>query len=114
MKVVCIYHTPPKVLFEKEPMDDDSEIETMCPECYKSIMESKEMPSAVIPEDLGKCEITRVDNEGDLHVLCNDTRYKITPDGDVSEEKAPLFEASGPIERVDFIKMANEAIAAEE
>lgn len=62
------------------------------------------MPVVDIPENLGKCEITRVEAEGDLHVLCDNNFYKVSIDGEVVPEGPPagLEEEPG----VDFVELA--------
>jgi len=114
MKVVCVWHIPPLFLFEKEPFDDPSETSTICPECYEKLMEQNGLPSAKVPVELGKCEITRVEEKGDLHVMCREKFYRVGTDGAVAEESEPkgLSELE-PIdepapERVDFVEKALE------
>lgn len=101
--VRCSWCNPSHVIFEREPLEDKTEVETICPAAYKSIMEAKGAPTVDIPEDLGKCEITRVEEEGDIHVLCDNKFYKVGIEGEVTPEDAPEDEE---VSGVDFVELA--------
>lgn len=108
MKIMCVWCIPNHILFEREPLDDQGVVETICPEAYKSIMAERGTPAAEIPGKLGQCEITRVEEEGDIHVLCDNNFYKVTTNGEVVEEEAPAGLEEEPERAVDFVKLASE------
>ncbi len=105
-QVMCVWCLPNHVLFEREPLEDKSVVSTICPNAYKIIVTEQGIPPAEIPEDLGKCEITRVEEGGDIHVLCDNNFYKVTTNGEVLEEPPPL--GLDEPRAVDFVKLASE------
>lgn len=91
MKVYCPWHDPPKYLYDREPLEDPTETQTMCMDCYRSLMEGEGKTPVEIPEQLGQCEITRVEAEGTLHIHCQDKFFKVETSGQFEEEEAPEF-----------------------
>lgn len=116
VQVMCGWCQPPRKLFDAVPLEDNSVRTTICEDCYKKMMSGAKIPSADVPKELGTCEITRVEEKGDLHVMCGDNFYKITTDGDVEEESEPngLSEAEpetadGADGKIDFVAKAMES-----
>lgn len=87
MKVVCDWCNPPRVMFEKAPLDDPTEIGTICPSCYATMMQLEGKVPVKVPDNLGQaCHITEVEHKGPIHVTCNEKAWKITVEGEVTEE----------------------------
>lgn len=53
---------------------------------------------ASIPEYLGKCEILKIHDDGDLTILCGDEKYVVTKEGEVFRKVEPLPIEEGPSE----------------
>lgn len=65
---------------------------------------------AKIPEYLGKCEILKVHDDGDLTIKCVDKKYVVTTEGEVfkeySAEQCVIDEIDRPSE--EWLKMSKE------
>ena len=82
-KVVCNFCDPARVISEVEPMDSDFEIPGICPECYQKLAAENEIPQIEIPARLGKCDILKVHDDGDLTVRCGGRKIIVSTEGEV-------------------------------
>lgn len=86
MKVVCSFCNPPRIFGEEEPLTDEHEIDGICPDCYQKLADEENIPLATIPERLGKCNIIKIHDDGDLSIKCAGKNYIITTEGSVFRE----------------------------
>jgi hypothetical protein len=91
MKVVCNFCDPPQVLSEVEPLSDLTEIPGICPTCYAQIAEEEGVPKVEIPKKLGKCDILKVHDDGEVLVKCGGKKFIVTPAGESFTEDLPIF-----------------------
>ena len=86
MKVVCSHCNPPRVISERPPVEDATEIAAICPECYQRMQEEENYSLAILPGEMKSCDIIRVHDDGDLTVQCQGTRFVLTTDGEIFRE----------------------------
>jgi hypothetical protein len=86
MIVVCNHHDPPRVLNERPPLEDKTEISAICPECYQRMQEEENFSLAILPGEMKSCDIIRVHDDGDLTVQCQGTNFILTTGGEIFKE----------------------------